>query len=211
VSRRNSRCATTGPDCIPWAGGRSGANYAIQGNILAGAEVVAAVEKSFLAAKGTLAERIYEGLVAGDAAGGDSRGRQSAALVIVKEGAGYNGGSDRAIDIRVDDHPDPFKELGRLLKLGEMNYAWTTGWTAFTQKRYADALVAQEQAARLAPDNPELLYDLAVIRLAAGKRDESLEALRRALGLNPKLRKQAGGDHDLEALKSDPRFQKLLE
>jgi uncharacterized Ntn-hydrolase superfamily protein len=211
VCADGSSVTYTGPHCIPWAGGRSGPNYAIQGNILAGEQVVAAVEKAFLAATGTLAERIYAALVAGDGAGGDSRGRQSAALLIVKEGAGYNGGSDRAIDIRVDDHPDPFRELGRLLGLGEMNYAWTEGWTAFTQKRYADALVAQERAAGLGPGNPELLYDLAVIRLAAGKRGEAIEALGKALAINPKLKKQAGGDRDLEGLHSDPQFQKLVQ
>jgi uncharacterized Ntn-hydrolase superfamily protein len=211
VGADGSSITYTGPGCIPWAGGRSGPNYAIQGNILAGEQVVVAVEKAFLGARGTLAERIYEALLAGDAAGGDSRGRQSAALVIVKEGAGYNGGSDRAIDLRVDDHSDPFKELGRLLKLGEMNCAWTEGWTAFTRKQFSDALVAQERAAQLGPDNPELLYDLAVIRLAAGKPEESLQALGKALQLNPRLKKQAGGDRDLQALRGDPRYQKLVQ
>src|SRR6185503_7237694 len=115
----------------------------------------------------------------------------SAAMIIVKEGAGYNGGSDRAIDIRVDDHPEPFKELGRLLDYAEMNYAWNEGWTAFTHKRFAEALTAQERAVKLAPQNPEVLYDLAVIRLAAGHRPEALQALEKALTLNPKLKKQA--------------------
>src|ERR1051325_9289843 len=144
-------------------------------------------------------------------AGGDSRGRQSAALVVVKEHAGFNGFSDRAIDIRVDDHPEPFKELGRLLDYAEMNYAWNEGWTAFRQQRYPAALEAQERAALLAPENPELLYDLAVIRLAAGKPAAALQALEKALHLNPKLKKQAGGDKDLDALRADPAFQALLK
>ena len=211
VARDGSSATYSGPKCNNWAGGRSGPNYAVQGNILTGEQVVAAMEKTFLETKGTLARRMFAALSAGDAAGGDSRGRQSAVLMVVKEGAGYNGNSDRAIDIRVDDHADPFHELGRLLDLAEMNYAWNEGWTAFTHKRFAEALVAQERAARLAPQNPELLYDLAVISLAAGKRVESLDALARALKLNPKLKKQASADPDLEALRGDATYKKLIE
>ena len=211
VAADGTSATYSGPECNAWAGGRSGPNYAVQGNILAGEAVVVALEKTFLETRGTLAQRMYAALLAGDAAGGDSRGRQSAALIVVKKGAGYNGGNDRAIDIRVDDHPEPFQELGRLLKLAEMNYAWNEGWTNFTHKHFAAALEAQERAALLGPENPELLYDLAVIRLAAGKRAESLAALEKALALNPKLRKQAGADHDLDALRSDAGFQKLLQ
>jgi uncharacterized Ntn-hydrolase superfamily protein len=200
----------TGQGCNPWAGGRSGPGYAIQGNILAGEAVVAAMEKAFLGTKGSLADRLFASLAAGDAAGGDSRGRQSAALLVVKEKAGYGGYSDRAIDVRVDDHADPFRELRRLLDHAQMNQAWNEGWTAFTEKRFADALAAQERAAALAPANGEVLYDLAVIRLAAGKRPEALEALGRALAANPKLRAQAKGDGDLAALRDDPGFERLV-
>jgi len=210
VAKDGSSATYTGPACNAWAGGRSGPNYAVQGNILTGEAVVAAMEKAFLETKGTLARRMYVALVAGDAAGGDSRGRQSAALVVVKEKAGFNGGNDRGIDIRVDDHADPFKELGRLLDYGEMNYAWNEGWTAFTQKRFAEALVAQEKAAKLMPDMPELIYDLAVIRLAAGHPAEALQALERALRLNPKLKVQAAADKDLEALRNDAIFKRLV-
>ncbi|RMF60466.1 MAG: DUF1028 domain-containing protein [Calditrichaeota bacterium] len=201
----------TGENCLAWAGGRHGPNYAVQGNILAGEAVVTAMEKAFLETKGTLAERMYAALLAGNENGGDARGKQSAALLVVKEGAGYGGYTDRAIDIRVDDHPEPFKELGRLLKIAEMNYAWNEGWTLFTQKKYQDALPHQERAARLAPENAEVLYDLAVIRLAAGKTDDALEALKKSLSLNPKLKNQARVDGDLAALKQLPAFQQLVE
>ncbi len=211
VAADGSSATHTGPGCNAWAGGRNGPNYAVQGNILAGEQVVVAMEKAFLETSGTLARRMFAALSAGDGAGGDSRGRQSAVLIVTKEGAGFNGGSDRAIDIRVDDHADPFKELGRLLDYAEMNYAWNQGWTAFTHQRYAEALVAQERAAALAPENPELQYDLGVIRLAAGKRDEALTALQKAFRLNPKLKKQAAVDHDVDALRGDPRFQALLQ
>ncbi len=205
------RSATyTGEGCLAWAGGRNGPNYAVQGNILTGEDVVTVMESTFLKSEGTLAERLYAALVAGDEKGGDVRGKQSAALLVVKENAGYGGYTDRAIDVRVDDHPEPFKELGRLLKFAQVNYSWNEAWTLFTQKKYADALAHMERAGRLAPGNAEVLYDVAVIRLANGKEDEALEALERSLSLNPKLKKQAAEDGDLAALKGNPEFERLI-
>jgi uncharacterized Ntn-hydrolase superfamily protein len=201
----------TGEKCLAWAGGRNGPDYAIQGNILVSEEVVAAMEKTFLESEGTLADRLYAALLAGEARGGDSRGKQSAALLVVKKNAGYGGYTDRAIDIRVDDHPEPFKELGRLLNIAQVNYAWNEAWTLFTEKKYADALPHMERSARLSPDNAEVLYDLAVIRLANGKENEALEALKKSLSLNPKLKKQAAEDDDLAGLKGNPEFDKLIE
>jgi len=211
VSANGDSVTYSGPKCNPWAGGRHGPNYAIQGNILTGEAVVVAMEESFLATKGTLASRLYAALAAGDSKGGDSRGRQSAALIVVKKGAGAGGYYDRAIDIRVDDNPDPFRELGRLLKLAETNYLWNTAWTAFERKQFPIALDAQEHAALLAPENAELLYDLAVIRLANGHRGEALDALTKALAINPKLKQQASKDNDLASLRPDPSFQALVK
>lgn len=210
VAADGSAVTYTGKGCNPWAGGRSGPGYAIQGNILAGEPVVLAMEKAFLGAKGALAERLMAALAAGDAAGGDARGKQSAALLVVRPRAGYGGFTDRAVDVRVDDHPEPFRELRRLVALALVNDAWNQGWTAFTERRYPEALAAQERAAALAPSNGEVLYDLAVIRLAAGKRAEALDALRRALAANAKLAAQARGDDDLAALRGDGEFARLV-
>lgn len=201
----------TGEDCLAWAGGRNGSNYAVQGNILAGEAVVTEMEKAFLQTKGTLADRLYAALLAGEANGGDARGKQSAAILVVRKGAGYGGYTDRAIDIRVDDHPQPFKELGRLLNMAQMNYAWNEGWTLFTKEKYQEALPHQERAAKLAPENAEVLYDLAVIRLASGKKAEALDALKKALKLNPKLKKQAKVDNDLAAFKGEQEFEALIQ
>jgi len=201
----------TGKNCIPWAGGRNGPNYAVQGNILAGEVVVAAMEHAFLETKGTLADRLYAALMAGDSKGGDSRGKQSAALLVVKNKAGYGGYNDRAIDIRVDDHAEPFKELGRLLIFAQMNYAWNEGWTLFTQKKAMEAVPHIERAARIAPNNPEVLYDLAVIYLAAGRDNDALIALEKAVILNPKLRSQAAGDTDLAKLRGNAKFEALVK
>lgn len=200
----------TGKNCIAWAGGRSGPNYAIQGNILAGEAVVVAMEQAFLETGGTLSGRLYAALVAGDSRGGDSRGKQSAAMLMVKKGAGYGGYTDRAIDIRVDDHAEPFQELGRLLDFAQMNYAWNEGWTLFTQKKAKEAVPHIERAAKIGPDNPEVLYDLAVIYLAAGRETDALNALEKAVTLNPKLRSQAIGDTDLARLKGNPKFEAII-
>jgi len=112
----------TGAACMDWAGGIAGDGFAIQGNILTGPEVVSAMHEAWLASAGTpdLARRLIAALTAGDAAGGDSRGRQSAALIVVREGAGYNGGDDVAVDLRVDDHATPIAELARLLDLNDL-------------------------------------------------------------------------------------------
>jgi uncharacterized Ntn-hydrolase superfamily protein len=140
----------TGPGCLTWAGGRTGPGYAIQGNILAGPQVVEEMELAWLAAvpavpTGTavptsgatadgetggapgalgiaLARRLIVALAAGDAAGGDRRGRQSAAVLVAEVGGGYGGGSDVAVDLRVDDHAEPIPELGRLLELHELYF-----------------------------------------------------------------------------------------
>lgn len=107
----------TGEGCHEWAGGEAGDGWAIQGNLLAGPQVVAAMRDEWVAgdAGHPLARRLYAVLRAGDEAGGDRRGRQSAALLVVAHGMGYGGSSDVMVDLRVDDHRDPVGELGRLL------------------------------------------------------------------------------------------------
>ena len=113
------RAATwTGPECLDWAGGVTGPGYAIQGNILTGADVVDAMEGAYLEAERQgFPERLLAALSAGDVAGGDRRGRQSAALLVVSDTGSYTPGDDVAYDLRVDDHPDPCPELARLLAL----------------------------------------------------------------------------------------------
>lgn len=109
----------TGDACHPWAGGAAGDGYAIQGNMLAGPRVVGDMAAAWLeeAGRSRLAYRLLAALRAGDEAGGDRRGRQSAALLVVAKGMGYGGGSDVMVDLRVDDHPDPVAELARLLEM----------------------------------------------------------------------------------------------
>jgi uncharacterized Ntn-hydrolase superfamily protein len=115
------RSAThTGDACLDWAGGLAEPGVALQGNILGGPQVVAEMKRFWDASAGKpLAHRLLDALTAGDASGGDRRGRQSAALLVVTAGGGYGGLDDVAVDLRVDDHADPVGELGRLLDLND--------------------------------------------------------------------------------------------
>lgn len=122
VDAKGGAATFTGSGCFTWAGGVSGNGYAIQGNILAGGKVVPAMEKAFLKAKGDLPARLHAALFAGDRAGGDKRGRQSAAIYVVKPKAGYGGYLDRWLDYRVDDHEDPVPRLAELLELHELYF-----------------------------------------------------------------------------------------
>ncbi|MEW5321718.1 DUF1028 domain-containing protein [Geobacillus thermoleovorans] len=122
VDAKGRSATFTGEKCYPWAGGITGPNYAAQGNILAGEETVRAMGRTFEQTKGPLAERLLKALQAGQVAGGDRRGQQSAALLVVKEGGGYGGYNDRYIDLRVDDHPRPIEELIRLYQLRQLYF-----------------------------------------------------------------------------------------
>jgi uncharacterized Ntn-hydrolase superfamily protein len=110
----------TGDQCYPWAGGHVGEHYTCQGNILVGEDTVLAMAQTFEQSTGHLCDRLVAALAAGQAAGGDSRGQESAALLVVCEGGGYSGFNDRFIDLRVDDHPQPIEELQRILQLHKL-------------------------------------------------------------------------------------------
>jgi uncharacterized Ntn-hydrolase superfamily protein len=146
------RAATfTGAKCMDWAGGATGAGFAAQGNILVGEAVVTALAETFAGTEGDLCDRLLTALLAGDAAGGDRRGRQSAALLVVREGGGYEGRNDRYIDLRVDDHPEAPTELARLFDV------WDT-----------TMLVRNDP---LLPATPDLVADLQRRLQALGKFD----------------------------------------
>lgn len=122
VDAQGNAVSYTGERCHLWAGGLYGDNYACQGNILVSGDTVTALADTFESTEGTLARRLLEALKAAQNAGGDSRGRQSAALLIVRENGSYGGYNDRAIDLRVDDDPEPIEKLEHLLTLHEMYF-----------------------------------------------------------------------------------------
>ena len=126
VDARGGSATYTGPGCLDWAGGLSGPGYAAQGNILVGEETVAALAATFTATHGRpLAERLLECLAAAQAAGGDKRGQQSAAVLVVEKDGGYGGLTDTLVDLRVDDHPQPVAELARLFDIHSLLFGKT--------------------------------------------------------------------------------------
>src|SRR5437667_4330624 len=114
VDREGKAATYSGAECLDWAGGRTGKCYAAQGNILVSAETVDAIAETFETSSGPLAERLLVCLDAAQAAGGDRRGQQSAALLVVERDGGYAGLSDEVVDVRVDEHPRPLDELRRI-------------------------------------------------------------------------------------------------
>ena len=117
INAQGEASAFTGEECFDWAGHKTGKHYSAQGNILVSEETVTAMSASFEQSTDPLAERLIKALAAAQHAGGDSRGKQSAAVYVVQEGAGYGGYNDVKVDLRVDDHPEPIEELLRLYEL----------------------------------------------------------------------------------------------
>jgi uncharacterized Ntn-hydrolase superfamily protein len=122
VDRAGRAAAFTGAECLPWAGHRIGEGFCCQGNLLVDARTLEAMAETCVKATGELADRMVAALLAGDRAGGDRRGRQSAAILVVREGGGYGGFNDRYMDLRVDDDPDPVAKLKDLVELHHLYF-----------------------------------------------------------------------------------------
>src|SRR5436309_5100807 len=147
VDRRGGSATYTGAECHAWAGGVAGPHFAAQGNILVSEETVAALAETFAATDGRpLTERLLDCLDAAQAAGGDSRGQQSAALLVVERDGGYAGLSDVLVDLRVDDHPSPLDELRRIHGIHDLLF----GKTPRTEWLPVDEELRQELTAKLA-------------------------------------------------------------
>jgi uncharacterized Ntn-hydrolase superfamily protein len=146
VDASGGSASYTGAECYAWAGGTSGPGFAAQGNILVGPETVTALADTFTATAGQpLAERLLDCLAAAQAAGGDSRGQQSAAILVVEKNGGYAGLSDVLVDLRVDDHEQPIEELARLYAMHDLLF----GKTPRSQWVAVDADLRTELADRL--------------------------------------------------------------
>ena len=125
VDANGNAAAHTGANCFEWAGHVIGEGFTCQGNILAGEVVPQSMASAFRATRGELAERLVAALAAGDRVGGDRRGKQSAAVLIVKPNGGYGGDTDRYLDLRVDDHEEPVTQLGKLLTMHNLYFGQT--------------------------------------------------------------------------------------
>ena len=208
VSSEGETANYTGKDCLEWAGSRSGPGYSVQGNILAGEAVVEEMANAFLKAEGTLAERLMVSLEAGQLAGGDKRGQQSAALLV--EQLGYEDvgaeGIDRLVDLRVDDHIEPIKELRRLFVLWQINEMNEQAMLRYLDGDYSSASAILVRANSQFPDTPNILYNLACFECLSGLTGESLNHLKQALSLEPSFKEMARSDPDFEAINRTSPF-----
>lgn len=200
VAADGTAATYTGAETLPWSGGRTGDGYAVQGNLLAGPEVVDAMAAAFETTDGDLATRLVTAIAAGQAAGGDARGRQSAAVLVVREGAGYMGANDRLVDLHVEDHPTPIKELHRLLGIRLAQVAVENARRALHAAASADDEARQAELveqARAEATKAVGLYEfgdagwvaLAAAEAAAGDLAAASDAARHALLINPVLKR----------------------
>jgi len=182
VDARGDAAVHTGAGCIQHAGDASGEGFTCQANMMATPEVWGAMAEAYQAAAGPLAERLVIALEAGEEAGGDVRGRQSAAVVVVPREAEAH---VRSVDLRVEDHPQPLAELWRVLVLHRAYELAGEADELAAQGRHDEAAPRYEQASQRAPDNDELLFWAGLAAFQVGRADEGLDRVRRAIDLNP--------------------------
>ena len=205
----------TGPGCNEWAGDRQGENYAVQGNLLAGADVIEEMARSFEESAGSgrpLGDRLMDVLDAAEAAGGDRRGKQSAALVVERAGAAEVTplGLDRVVDLRVDDHAEPLLELRRLLGIHwSLSYSLASYWH-YERGEYERAIESMQPALERTPDAALGWFNVACYEALAGRREDALAHLRRAVELDPGMREQARADSDFASLQADDEFRRIV-
>ena len=216
---RNGNIATyTGPNAPKWAGDRQGKTWTAQGNILVGPQVPEAMGRAFEATSGELAEKLFAALKAGDDAGGDSRGKQSASMLIVRKGGGRNINNDRYIYINVDDSPAPIPELRRLL---DMNLGLLYQEKAGRLRSAGKNREARDAAAKAAQYTPtaNAYINLGVMDYGLGDKPAALADFKKALQMDPEVRRQfestdappAGGrGQRLRAIQEDKEFLKQV-
>ena len=180
--------AHTGARCIPAAGDHVGEGYSVQANLMEKDTVWPAMAKAYEASRGDLAERLLAALEGAESQGGDIRGRQSAAILVVKGVSSGRPWQDRLFDLRVEDHPSPVVELRRLVTLQRAYNLMNEGDLAVEKKDDAGALKAYSSAEALVPDNAEMAYWHAVALVNMGRVDEALPVFAKAFRLHPKWR-----------------------
>jgi uncharacterized Ntn-hydrolase superfamily protein len=185
VDARGRVAAHTGAGCIPGAGHLTGRGYSVQANLMLTGDVPQAMARAFEAAPGPLAERMLEALRAAQRAGGDIRGKQSAALLVVRGRASDRPWTDRLVDLRIEDHPRPVEELSRLLHLHRAYERMNRGDEALAAGEMARALAEYAEAERMIPDNHEFVFWHAVTLVTNERVDEALPLFERAFRMNP--------------------------
>ena len=210
IDAKGNAVSYTGDSCLAWAGGKTGMHYACQGNILVSQAVVDSMAAAYEHSKGELALRLLDAIEAGQRQGGDSRGMQSMALLVVKEEGGYSGYTDRYIDLRVDDAIEPFKEMRRLLRIQQGIKHLQIAGRYYRDKDLGAAVKEAERAVLADPTNADCHYDYACYLALSGQREEALTALKKVLQLNPKMADLAKKDGDLANIRPAKSFQEMV-
>jgi uncharacterized Ntn-hydrolase superfamily protein len=208
VDAKGNVATHTGKLDIPAAGGQSGAGYVVQANLMEKATVWPAMARAFDAAPGDLAERMLAALDAAESEGGDIRGRQSAAILIVKGAASGRPWADRLFDLRVEDHAEPLKELRRLVGVQRAYNRMQAGDDCVALKDWACAEREYGAAQEMQPQNAEMAFWHGVALAGNGRLDTARPLFRRAFAADPRWRELVRRLPGVEQLPKDP---KLLE
>jgi uncharacterized Ntn-hydrolase superfamily protein len=183
VDAQGRAASWTGPKCIQAAGNQTGAGYSVQANLMDKPTVWPAMARAFESAKGDLADRLLAALDAAQAEGGDIRGRQSAALIVVRAKSTGEPWRDRLVDLRVDDNPEPLKELRRLLNLHRAYEQMNLGDESAALSKWDEAVAHYSAAAKMAPEIAELPFWQAVTLFMAGQEDRAMPIFRDVFAL----------------------------
>jgi uncharacterized Ntn-hydrolase superfamily protein len=204
VTASGEAAAWTGEECNDWAGHIVGDGFAAQGNILTGEEVVRAMARAYQEGSGSLVERLLASLEAAQAAGGDRRGQQSAAIVVERVGGSERRERiDRICDLRVEDHETPIEELHRLVGLWQREHQVSASYDSYAAKDYERAIELISPVLERWPDDPMVLYNLACYESLAGRREDAVAHLRRTLELDASMQPMADADSDFDAIRDE--------
>jgi len=211
VDAQGRAAAHTGAKCIQAAGQEVGEGFTVEANLMDQATVWPAMARAFRSAQGDLADRMLAALRAAQAEGGDIRGRQSAALLIVKGKASGQPWNDRLFDLRVEDSPDPLRELDRLVRLRRAYRYMDEGDGFVTAGKWGEAKSAYKAAARLAPGIWEMPFWQAVALASGGRRDEALPLFKRVFAAEPFWKRLVPRLAEVDQLPKDPGLLKAIE
>jgi uncharacterized Ntn-hydrolase superfamily protein len=211
IDAKGSVAAFTGSNCIPAAGHIEGEQFTVQANLMLNEKVWPAMAKAYRDTKGDLASRLLATLDAAEAVGGDIRGKQSAAILIVSGKSTGKPWVDRTMDLRVEDHPEPLKELRRLVQLRRAYRHMDEGDLAIERKDIDGALKSYSAAMQMNPQNPEMRYWTAVSIANAGRVDEALTHFKTVFAADPNWRELTPRLRKVDILKvSDDDLQRIL-
>jgi uncharacterized Ntn-hydrolase superfamily protein len=211
VDAQGRSAAHTGAKCIQAAGHEVGEGFTVEANLMDRATIWPAMARAFRSAKGDLADRMLAALRAAQAEGGDIRGQQSAAILIVKGKPSGQPWNDRLFDLRVEDNPDPLKELGRLIQLRRAYRLMDEGDGFVTAGKWAEAKSAYESAAKLAPGIREMPFWQAVALVSSGKLNEALPLFKQVFAAEPFWKRLVPRLADVDQLPRDPALLKAIE